>query len=494
MKRYIALAFIFSILSLSVFSSPKESVSLQSLFDSYQKTLVKSEKEKEPSDYTLKDALKSYSDSFLPEEVSPKEVGDDSTGKEVTAAQKAGSTGYREIEEAKTIGKEGLPYYSEVFEYDGWTIKVSIYSDHTVLEINSTLGKEYSSLMSYIIAYCMEIYDVSCTVEDNRVTIHYPELTESTMDEIASYLFPTDSSPQETESVTEKNIPEAKEEIPVENPPSLSSSKEEKAVSSSPIEEELPLFVRTYNIQGQAAKVSVYPDHAVLNTGTALSSRDIESLARSFSSAYPIVKDLRYTLSDSTLTLYYPLQSEEFLSSALDAVERDIRGYLALQATQTKAEVTSTPSVKEQIPPVEVPAVVAPESPIVEERAENKAAATENAFRFDKFSAHAIFSASTDFVSFKIGARYDFTDHISARFNIFNGLEAQVLYVSKLSSQENMSVYGGCGLGYSTLNKLNAQLFVGLEMYFNSFSAAIEMGFVNTKPQASAVISYHFDL
>ena len=67
MKRYIALAFIFSVLSLSVFSSTKENVSLQSIFDSYQTTVPLHVTEKEPSDYSLKDALKGYSDSFLPE-------------------------------------------------------------------------------------------------------------------------------------------------------------------------------------------------------------------------------------------------------------------------------------------------------------------------------------------------------------------------------------------------------------------------------------------
>lgn len=71
MKRYIALAFIFSVLSLSVFSSTKENVSLQSIFDSYQTTVPLHVTEKEPSDYSLKDALKGYSDSFLPEMEEP---------------------------------------------------------------------------------------------------------------------------------------------------------------------------------------------------------------------------------------------------------------------------------------------------------------------------------------------------------------------------------------------------------------------------------------
>ena len=89
MKRYIALAFIFSVLSLSVFSSTKENVSLQSIFDSYQTTVPLHVTEKEPSDYSLKDALKGYSDSFLPEkeQVSSSEAITLSKGNETPAAK-----------------------------------------------------------------------------------------------------------------------------------------------------------------------------------------------------------------------------------------------------------------------------------------------------------------------------------------------------------------------------------------------------------------------
>ena len=215
MKRYIALAFIFSVLSLSVFSSTKENVSLQSIFDSYQTTVPLHVTEKEPSDYSLKDALKGYSDSFLPEmeEPSTSETtalnrgNESSEAKEKSASIKESPTAnpsQKQTTERKKTGKETkeeLPYFSRSFDYEGFTVSVSVYKDHTSLIFNSYLYGDYSSLISYLIAYYLDLYEVSYSLEGNQVTIYYPELSDSILDLIVSSLSEYFPSSQEMENM-----------------------------------------------------------------------------------------------------------------------------------------------------------------------------------------------------------------------------------------------------------------------------------------------------
>ena len=202
MKRYIALAFIFSVLSLSVFSSTKENVSLQSIFDSYQTTVPLHVTEKEPSDYSLKDALKGYSDSFLPEmeEPSTSETTAFNRGNESSEAKEKNvsvkeSTADNSLQkqsaerkETATESKGVLPYFSRSFDYEGFTVSVSVYKDHTSLIFNSYLYGDYSSFISYLIAYYLDLYEVSYSLEGNQVTIYYPELSDSILDLIVSSL------------------------------------------------------------------------------------------------------------------------------------------------------------------------------------------------------------------------------------------------------------------------------------------------------------------
>lgn len=504
MKRYIALAFIFSVLSLSVFSSTKENVSLQSIFDSYQTTVPLHVTEKEPSDYSLKDALKGYSDSFLPEmkEPSTSETtalnrgNESSEAKEKSASIKESPTAnpsQKQTTERKKTGKETkeeLPYFSRSFDYEGFTVSVSVYKDHTSLIFNSYLYGDYSSFISYLIAYYLDLYEVSYSLEGNQVTIYYPELSDSILDLIVSSLSENIPSSQEMENMGGEKIPE--KEVPVASAPIEETIEEEIPAPfySTPVEE--PLFERNYTILDKNAKVTVYPDHAVLNTGFTLLKSDVESLARYFSSAYPVLKNLIYTLDNNTFTLYYPIQSEEYLSSALDMVEKEIWQYMHAERVATavaKAPVKENPVAKTKAVSEAAPVV----EPVVEKRPEEKEDSNGFAFDIKKLSAHTMLSTDLKSVFFKIGARYDFTDHIAARVNIFNGFDAHVVFSTEIPSADGMSFYGGLGFGYSRLDSMNFQLFVGLEKHIDRFSAALELGLVNTRAQASAIFSYHFD-
>ena len=504
MKRYIALAFIFSVLSLSVFSSTKENVSLQSIFDSYQTTVPLHVTEKEPSDYSLKDALKGYSDSFLPEmeEPSTSETtalnrgNESSEAKEKSASIKESPTAnpsQKQTTERKKTGKETkeeLPYFSRSFDYEGFTVSVSVYKDHTSLIFNSYLYGDYSSFISYLIAYYLDLYEVSYSLEGNQVTIYYPELSDSILDLIVSSLSENIPSSQEMENMGGEKIPE--KEVPVASAPIEETIEEEIPASSysTPVEE--PLFERNYTILDQNAKVTVYSDHAVLNTGFTLLKSDVESLARYFSSAYPVLKNLIYTLDNNTFTLYYPIQSEEYLSSALDMVEKEIWQYMHAERVATavaKAPVKENPVAKTKAVSEAAPVV----EPVVEKGPEEKEDSNGFAFDIKKLSVHTMLSTDLKNFFFKIGTRYDFTDHIAARVNIYNGFDAHVVFSTEIPSADGMSFYGGLGFGYSRLDSMNFQLFVGLEKHIDRFSAALELGFVNTRAQASAIFSYHFD-
>ena len=504
MKRYIALAFIFSVLSLSVFSSTKENVSLQSIFDSYQTTVPLHVTEKEPSDYSLKDALKGYSDSFLPEmeEPSTSETtalnrgNESSEAKEKSASIKESPTANpsqkQTTERKKTCKetKEELPYFSRSFDYEGFTVSVSVYKDHTSLIFNSYLYGDYSSLISYLIAYYLDLYEVSYSLEGNQVTIYYPELSDSLLDLIVSSLSEYIPSSQEMENMGGEKIPE--KEVPVASAPIEETIEEEIPAPSysTPVEE--PLFERNYTILDKNAKVTVYPDHAVLNTGFTLLKSDVESLARYFSSAYPVLKNLIYTLDNNTFTLYYPIQSEEYLSSALDMVEKEIWQYMHAERVATavaKAPVKENPVAKTKAVSEAAPVV----EPVVEKGPEEKEDSNGFAFDIKKLSVHTMLSTDLKNFFFKIGTRYDFTDHIAARVNIYNGFDAHVVFSTEIPSADGMSFYGGLGFGYSRLDSMNFQLFVGLEKHIDRFSAALELGFVNTRAQASAIFSYHFD-
>ena len=504
MKRYIALAFIFSVLSLSVFSSTKENVSLQSIFDSYQTTVPLHVTEKEPSDYSLKDALKGYSDSFLPEmeEPSTSETtalnrgNESSEAKEKSASIKESPTAnpsQKQTTERKKTGKETkeeLPYFSRSFDYEGFTVSVSVYKDHTSLIINSYLYGDYSSLISYLIAYYLDLYEVSYSLEGNQVTIYYPELSDSILDLIVSSLSENIPSSQEMENMGGEKIPE--KEVPVASAPIEETIEEEIPAPSysTPVEE--PLFERNYTILDKNAKVTVYSDHAVLNTGFTLLKSDVESLARYFSSAYPVLKNLIYTLDNNTFTLYYPIQSEEYLSSALDMVEKEIWQYMHAERVATavaKAPAKENPVAKTKAVSEAAPVV----EPVVEKGPEEKEDSNGFAFDIKKLSVHTMLSTDLKNFFFKIGTRYDFTDHIAARVNIYNGFDAHVVFSTEIPSADGMSFYGGLGFGYSRLDSMNFQLFVGLEKHIDRFSAALELGFVNTRAQASAIFSYHFD-
>ena len=504
MKRYIALAFIFSVLSLSVFSSTKENVSLQSIFDSYQTTVPLHVTEKEPSDYSLKDALKGYSDSFLPEmeEPSTSETtalnrgNESSEAKEKSASIKESPTAnpsQKQTTERKKTGKETkeeLPYFSRSFDYEGFTVSVSVYKDHTSLIFNSYLYGDYSSFISYLIAYYLDLYEVSYSLEGNQVTIYYPELSDSILDLIVSSLSENIPSSQEMENMGGEKIPE--KEVPVASAPIEETIEEEIPASSysTPVEE--PLFERNYTILDKNAKVTVYPDHAVLNTGFTLLKSDVESLARYFSSAYPVLKNLIYTLDNNTFTLYYPIQSEEYLSSALDMVEKEIWQYMHAERVATavaKAPAKENPVAKTKAVSEAAPVV----EPVVEKGPEEKEDSNGFAFDIKKLSVHTMLSTDLKNFFFKIGTRYDFTDHIAARVNIYNGFDAHVVFSTEIPSADDMSFYGGLGFGYSRLDSMNFQLFVGLEQHIDRFSIAMELGFVNTRAQASAIFSYHFD-
>ena len=504
MKRYIALAFIFSVLSLSVFSSTKENVSLQSIFDSYQTTVPLHVTEKEPSDYSLKDALKGYSDSFLPEmeEPSTSETtalnrgNESSEAKEKSASIKESPTAnpsQKQTTERKKTGKETkeeLPYFSRSFDYEGFTVSVSVYKDHTSLIFNSYLYGDYSSFISYLIAYYLDLYEVSYSLEGNQVTIYYPELSDSILDLIVSSLSENIPSSQEMENMGGEKIPE--KEVPVASAPIEETIEEEIPAPSysTPVEE--PLFERNYTILDKNAKVTVYPDHAVLNTGFTLLKSDVESLARYFSSAYPVLKNLIYTLDNNTFTLYYPIQSEEYLSSALDMVEKEIWQYMHAERVATavaKAPAKENPVAKTKAVSEAAPVV----EPVVEKGPEEKEDSNGFAFDIKKLSVHTMLSTDLKNFFFKIGTRYDFTDHIAARVNIYNGFDAHVVFSTEIPSADDMSFYGGLGFGYSRLDSMNFQLFVGLEKHIDRFSAALELGFVNTRAQASAIFSYHFD-
>ena len=504
MKRYIALAFIFSVLSLSVFSSTKENVSLQSIFDSYQTTVPLHVTEKEPSDYSLKDALKGYSDSFLPEmeEPSTSETTAFNRGNESSEAKEKNvsvkeSTADNSLQkqsaerkETATESKGVLPYFSRSFDYEGFTVSVSVYKDHTSLIFNSYLYGDYSSLISYLIAYYLDLYEVSYSLEGNQVTIYYPELSDSILDLIVSSLSENIPSSQEMENMGGEKIPE--KEVPVASAPIEETIEEEIPAPSysTPVEE--PLFERNYTILDKNAKVTVYPDHAVLNTGFTLLKSDVESLARYFSSAYPVLKNLIYTLDNNTFTLYYPIQSEEYLSSALDMVEKEIWQYM--HAERVATAVAKAPSKENPVAKTKAVSEAAPVvEPVVEKGPEEKEDSNGFAFDIKKLSVHTMLSTDLKNFFFKIGTRYDFTDHIAARVNIYNGFDAHVVFSTEIPSADDMSFYGGLGFGYSRLDSMNFQLFVGLEQHIDRFSIAMELGFVNTRAQASAIFSYHFD-
>ena len=522
MKRYIALAFIFSVLSLSVFSSTKENVSLQSIFDSYQTTVPLHVTEKEPSDYSLKDALKGYSDSFLPEmeEPSTSETTALNRGNESSEAKEKNvsvkeSTADNSLQkqsaerkETATESKGVLPYFSRSFDYEGFTVSVSVYKDHTSLIFNSYLYGDYSSLISYLIAYYLDLYEVSYSLEGNQVTIYYPELSDSLLDLIVSSLSEYFPSSQEMENMNGEQIPRnttaemipekvsteqiSEKEVPVASAPIEETIEEEIPAPSysTPVEE--PLFERNYTILDQNAKVTVYSDHAVLNTGFTLLKSDVESLARYFSSAYPVLKNLIYTLDNNTFTLYYPIQSEEYLSSALDMAEKEIWQYM--QAERVATAVAKAPSKENPVAKTKAVSEAAPVvEPVVEKGPEEKEDSNGFAFDIKKLSVHTMLSTDLKNFFFKIGTRYDFTDHIAARVNIYNGFDAHVVFSTEIPSADGMSFYGGLGFGYSRLDSMNFQLFVGLEKHIDRFSAALELGFVNTRAQASAIFSYHFD-
>ena len=292
------------------------------------------------------------------------------------------------------------------------------------------------------------------------------------------------------EKVATEQIPE--KEVPVASATIEETIEEEIPASSysTPVEE--PLFERNYIILDQNAKVTVYSDHAVLNTGFTLLKSDVESLARYFSSAYPVLKNLIYTLDNNTFTLYYPIQSEEYLSSALDMVEKEIWQYMHAERVATavaKAPVKENPVAKTKAVSEAAPVV----EPVVEKGPEEKEDSNGFAFDIKKLSVHTMLSTDLKNFFFKIGTRYDFTDHIAARVNIYNGFDAHVVFSTEIPSADDMSFYGGLGFGYSRLDSMNFQLFVGLEKHIDRFSAALELGFVNTRAQASAIFSYHFD-
>ena len=177
-------------------------------------------------------------------------------------------------------------------------MSVSVYKDHTSLIFNSYLYGDYSALISYLIAYYLDLYEVSYSLEGNQVTIYYPELSDSILDLFVSSLSEYIPSSQEMENLDGEQIPRNTtaemilEKVATASAPIEETIEEEIPASSysTPVEE--PLFERNYTILDQNAKVTVYSDHAVLNTGFTLLKSDVESLARYFSSAYPVLKNL----------------------------------------------------------------------------------------------------------------------------------------------------------------------------------------------------------
>ena len=178
--------------------------------------------------------------------------------------------------------------------------------------------------------------------------------------------------------------------------------------------------------------------------------------------------------------------------TALDMAEKEIWQYM--QAERVATAVAKAPAKENPVAKTKAVSEAAPVvEPVVEKRSEEKEDSNGFAFDIKKLSAHTMLSTDLKNFFFKIGARYDFTDHIAARVNIYNGFDAHVVFSTEIPSADDMSFYGGLGFGYSSLDSMNFQLFVGLEQHIDRFSIAMELGFVNTRAQASAIFSYHFD-
>ena len=398
--------------------------------------------------------------------------------------------------------REERPYYSQDLSYGSYKAKVAVYSDHALIRIDSTLGKDFSRLLSYLFAYYLDITGVSYTLEENLVTIRYPKLSENILAYIVKYLDAYTYSSFDTNSEainpvpdnSEPQEPEINEEIEIASQKEVSSTENELIVASE--SEDMPLFVNNYTILNSEAKLTVYSDHALFWTDLSFSQGDVKNLANTFSALYPVLKNVKYTLTEDTVTLYYPEQSESFLRNAVSVAEKDVNYYLnamlASETAKTGNQVAVTearlPEVREVVKPIIEPAPISPVKPVETIATADK----KETFSINKLSALTMLSINSEFISFKVGARYDFTEKIAARLNIYNGFDVQVLYDSKLISNETLSIYGGLGLGYSALRKWNAQLFVGVQKTFDHIAAAAEFGFINSKPQASLILSYQF--
>lgn len=503
MKRFLTLVILVLFVSLSVFSFSKESIGIQALFDNYQNTIpIYIEEETESEKLTLKDVLNSYLVTIEPSKVMEE--------KEITIALGDESSKVVEenweIEETEEIVIEKTPYYpqpkEDIFEeesvplaevneelspyfittldYDGCNFLVSVYNDHASLLFSSELGNAFDELLIYYISYYIDLYGVDYSLDGNTITVYYPKQSEEVLEIIKDTVDSYDFSTLDLEdSVADAIVEDKKVEENV--------VKEEPVVIEEVTKEESPYFTKYYVVLGYNLELAVYGDHGVITSDPVVMKSDVDYVASALARAYPDFMRVKYTYEKGVMTLFYPEQTEETLRELVSMLENDLSFYFSATEQKSKVEekiniAKSTSKSAEVVADVPIIEPVVAKSSVTAQKtvAEPVTSSTpKSSFSFDKMSIYGM-AYFSEYPTLKLGVSYDFTDKITARLNIFNGFEAQIISRTLIDSEYDISFYYGAGLGYSSDIKFNAQAFVGMKRcFYDTFEISVELGLSN---------------
>lgn len=240
--------------------------------------------------------------------------------------------------------------YSDTLSYRGLTTKVEVYSDGAVITIPEVFDYDDVAYVASLVlnAYPDEASLVYYDYSDGILYLTYPEQSDEYLLGVIDLL--------------------RKEAMALIDKSTVIEEKTAEDVS----EDQNVLFTTEFSYNGYYSYITVTSTKAVLTIPEGVSKEDIAAVAEMVSSRYPYEASLIvYTIEDGKLVLSYPVQSSEYLKSALAYIEKEAKAILDLYPL--KAEESAVTEITElsslNVPEASESKVVTPVAPpvVVEE-------------------------------------------------------------------------------------------------------------------------------
>ena len=256
------------------------------------------------------------------------------------------------------------PVFAESFNYRGITSDLTVYGTHATVTLpEGTDVSVIENAASLLLAKYPEASYVTYSLENDTVTLYYPEIT----GEYASSLYPVIKD--EAEWYIDQLLGEvvAAEEAAVEEAVIVEAVEEETAAA----EEETVSYVYadTLTYRGVTSTIVVDNTWATATVPEGMSKEDLEAVAHMIVIKYPAESSLVvYSFDGETVTLTYPESSDEFLLAALEVLRKDAIALIDM-IEDSKVETVVSSEPVEAAPVAEEKKV---ETAVVEPAAEEK--------------------------------------------------------------------------------------------------------------------------